>query len=409
MIKQQIKQRVTKQLSRAGIGIGAEDAWDIQVHDPRFYQRLVTQGSLGAGESYIDGWWDCPRIDLLTERVLRSGLVDQWGGCVRSTLAGALRRLINAQRGKRSEKVASIHYNNDPVFFEMLLGSTMNYSCAYWRSAETLDEAQVHKMRLIGLKLDLGPDDRVLEIGCGWGGLANYLSKTFGCSVVGITNSSSQARYATERFDSESCTFIHSDYRAFNPRHGGGFTKVVSVGMFEHVGARNYPAFFELCRKAIEPTGLILVQSFGRTIKRDFDPWTDRYIFPNSYLPTIDDIGKATGESLVMEDWHNFGADYDRTLMAWLDRFEAWAASEACDLPIKQVRMWRYYLATYAACFRVRNRIQLWQLVLSPRGIPGGYRSVREAVQRPPKTLDHVLQPASGIPYRMDWQLTEDV
>lgn len=383
MIKQQIQQRVIDQLSLAGIGIGDEHPWDIQVHDPRLYQRLVSQGSLGAGESYIDGWWDCSRIDLLTERILRSGLLDRWGGRIRFVLKGTTRRLINAQRGKRSEKVASIHYNNDPAFFEVLLGSTMNYSCAYWRSADTLDEAQRHKMRLIGLKLGLGPNDRVLDVGCGWGGLASYLSKAFGCSVVGITNSSTQAEYATKRFGSDSCTFLQSDYRAFDPQQGGGFTKVVSVGMFEHVGARNYPAFFELCRQAIEPSGLILLQSFGRTIRRDFDPWTDRYIFPNSYLPTIEDIGHAMGETLVMEDWHNFGADYDRTLMAWLDRFEAWAGSVTCNLPLKKLRMWRYYLATYAACFRVRNRIQLWQLVLSPSGIPGGYHSVREVVRRP--------------------------
>lgn len=384
MIRSKIQQVVTEQLSRSGIRVGTDHPWDIQVHDPRFYQRLAMQGSLGAGESYVEGWWDCQRIDLLAERVLQSGLANQWGRNLRAGMGSILRRLINPQRGKRSEKVALLHYNIDPAFFEMLLGPTMNYSCAYWRSSRSLDDAQRQKMHLIGKKLDLGPQDRALDIGCGWGGLAHYLSSVFGCSVVGITNSTSQARYANERFGSHLCTFIHCDYKAFDPRAHGGFTKVVSVGMFEHVGIRNYQAFFGLCRRAIPSDGLILLHTFGRTIERDFDPWTDRYIFPNSYLPTIQDIGRATGGSLVMEDWHNFGADYDRTLMAWLSRFEAWASSGACDMSIQQVRMWRYYLATYAACFRVRNRIQLWQLVLSRRGVAGGYRSIREIAETRP-------------------------
>jgi len=381
MFNDRIQKRVTQELERAGVGIGTGRSWDIAVHDPRFFRRLAARGSLGAGESYVEGWWDCPRIDLLAERVLRSGVADRWGGWLRCALTGALRRVMNAQRGRRSERVAWIHYNNDPSFFEMLLGGSMNYSCAYWRNADTLDQAQRQKMQLIGQKLELKPGDRVLDIGCGWGGLADYLSREFGCRVVGITNSSSQARYAAERFGGDWCRFVQTDYRDFDPRQFGGFTKVVSVGMFEHVGVMNYPAFFSLCRKAAGPEGLILLHTFGRTTRCDFDLWTDRYIFPNSYLPTIQDIGRATGESMVMEDWHNFGADYDRTLMAWLDRLDVWAATEACSLSNEQLRMWRYYLATYAACFRVRNHIQLWQIVLSPSGVPGGYRSIREAFE----------------------------
>lgn len=349
----------------------------MQVHDPRFYRRLALEGSLGAGESYMEGWWDCPRIDLLAERVLRSGVVGGWGGRLRPMLGGLLRRVANPQRGTWGEKVATLHYNNDPSFFEMLLGPSLQYSCAYWRDVDDLDQAQQQKMQLIGQKLELGPDDRVLDIGCGWGGLANTLSSTFGCRVVGITNSSSQAAYATQRFGGERCRFVCADYRQFDPQAHGGFTKVVSVGMFEHVGMHNYRKFFALCRRALDPGGVMLLHSFGRTIGKNFDAFTDRYIFPNSYLPTIEDIGRTKGESLVMEDWHNFGADYDRTLMAWLERFEEWQASGACDMPERVARMWRYYLATYAACFRVRSRIQLWQIVLSPGGVPGGYRSLR--------------------------------
>lgn len=373
-----IENAIRRQFEAADIRIGGNRPWDITVHDRRFFRRLVYSGSIGAGESYMDGWWDSPRIDQLAERLLRAGFLDEGAHPV-ARLVDAVRASWHHLFGKRfGPGVADMHYNQYPSLFEAMLGPTMNYSCAYWRAASDLDGAQTDKMELICRKLELRRGDRLIDIGCGWGGLALYAAKHFGCDVVAVTNTSEQAQVAREACQGHSVTVHCCDYRDPKMLKMGTFDKVVSVGMFEHVGRRHYAPFATICENLLADSGVMLLQTFGRSVNTSYDAWTDRYIFPKSYLPTLCDIGRVFRTRLVVEDLHNFGADYDRTLLAWHERFERWAQGHSDVCPERFVRMWRYYLLTYAACFRVRNRIQLWQIVLSKNGVPGGYRSIRE-------------------------------
>lgn len=367
--------RIRGRLARADVQVGGGRPWDVEVRDRRFYARVARDGVLGLGEAYTAGWWDCPHLDQLAERVVRAGVGGGLGGWA-SRLWGRWQRARARRGGGRA--VAAHHYSRDPEFFRAWIGPTLNYSCAYWRTATDLDAAQRDKMDLIAAKLGLRPGHRVLDIGCGWGGLARHLAAAHGCRVVGVTNTPSQAAYARQVCAGLDVRVLACDYRDPAVREAGPFDRVVSVGMFEHVGRRNYAGFVGRARDLLPPGGLMLLHTMGRTTPNDFDAWTDRYIFPDSYVPSMGDLAAAAEGRFVVEDWHNFGADYDRTLMAWHARFEAWATAQspACDESF--YRTWRYYLLTYAGFFRARERGQLWQLVLARGGVPGGYRSVRD-------------------------------
>ncbi|MBP3957865.1 cyclopropane fatty acyl phospholipid synthase [Gemmata sp. G18] len=366
------ERRVRRLLERADVCVGGNRPWDIEVHDGRFFGSVARSGALGAGEAYSAEWWDCPRLDQLVERVVATGAVDRFAGYLGRARA-AWRRAFGNGRGT----VADIHYARDPAFFRAWLGPTLNYSCGYWRSATNLDDAQRHKMSLIAAKLQLGPGDRVLDIGCGWGGLARYLGEV-GCRVVGVTNTPAQAAFAQRHCAGLDVRILGCDFRDPQVRAAGPFDRVVSVGMFEHVGRRHHGEFLNLCRHVLPPGGLALLHTMGRTTPGDFDSWTDRYIFPNSYVPSMADIVEAAAGRFVVEDWHNFGADYDRTLMAWHAGFEQWAKVQSPPCDPHFYRTWRYYLLTYAGYFRTRQRAQLWQIVLAKDGVAGGYRSVRD-------------------------------
>jgi len=371
------KSWLLRTLADAGVSVGGARPWDLRVVDERFYRRVFECGSLGAGEAYMHGWWECEALDQLTERLLAAPSGARLTGGLPGLLLRCADSLVNRQAGRRSRQVGALHYDLRDEMFAHMLGESMNYSCAYWRTATSLDEAQRHKMELIARKLCVSGGERVLDIGCGWGGLARYLAERRGCTIVGVTISRNQAEFGRGFCAGLPVTILELDYRDPELRRLGPFDRVVSVGMFEHVGRHNHAKFFEIARQALAARGLLLLQTFGRTVPTNVDAWTDRYIFPNSYIPTMSDLATAVGFSMIMEDWHNFGADYDRTIMAWWARFEDWARCASPAPAPSFVRMWRYYLATYAACFRVRNRLQLWQIVFSPAGVRGGYPSCR--------------------------------
>jgi cyclopropane-fatty-acyl-phospholipid synthase len=248
----------------------------------------------------------------------------------------------------------------------------MIYSCGYWAEAETLDEAQEAKLDLICRKIGLERGMRVLDIGSGWGGFLKFAAERYGISGLGVTVSREQAAFANEHARDLPIETRLMDYMALD----GQFDRVVSVGMFEHVGYRNYRSYFDKVRSLLRPDGLFLLHTIGGNVSTTHgDPWAEKYIFPNGMLPSIAQIGEALEGLFVMEDWHNFGADYDRTLMAWRNNFDAaWPALSA-RYDDRFRRMWRYYLSVFAALFRARQ-INLWQIVLSPEGVAGGYRRV---------------------------------
>ncbi len=366
------RRKVGRLLRGTDVRINGNRPWDIRVHDNRFFRRVLGGASLALGETYMNGLWDCDALDEMTTRLLRGGLDRK----VRSFAAGfdmLVAKIVNLQNPRRAFTVGKKHYDNGNDLYERMLDRRMIYSCGYWRDATTLDEAQEAKLDLICRKLGLERGMRVLDIGCGWGGTAEYIAQRYGCEVVGVTVSERQVEYAQERPSGLPVEIRYQDYREVSER----FDRIVSVGMFEHVGKRNYRTFMRKTRELLNPGGMMLLQTIGgnRSVGQG-DPWISRYIFPNSMLPSIRQIAEASEETYVMEDWHNFGADYDRTIMRWVANFDdAWdSLSEFYGERFR--RMWRYYLLTSAAGFRSRKN-QLWQIVFSPRGIDGGYVSIR--------------------------------
>jgi cyclopropane-fatty-acyl-phospholipid synthase len=359
-------------LEQADIELGGSRPWDMRVHDDRLWGRLLAYGSLGLGESYMDGWWDADAIDQLVFRLFD---IDVWAHLRPdlSLVASALRgRLLNLQRLKVTE-VGEKHYDIGNDLYEAMLDRRLIYSCAYWQNgAETLDAAQEAKLDLICRKVGLEPGMRVLDIGSGWGGFLRFAAERYGIEGVGITISKEQAAYAEAHRGSLPVETRLMDYMDVE----GKFDRVISIGMFEHVGYKNYRTFFTKVHGLCADDGQFLLHTIGNNFSaKHGDPWAEKYIFPNGMLPSIKQIGAATERLFVMEDWHNFGADYDRTLMSWWTRFDAAWPELSARYGERFYRMWKFYLQVSAAMFRARN-IQLWQVMLSPRGIRGGYHRV---------------------------------
>jgi len=373
--KEKVPRAFLELLASADIHINGERPWDIQVHDVAFYDHVLVRGSLGFGEAYMDGLWDAQALDQVSQRLL-AAKIDKRGTHWRKLrlLAERLRRgLFNLQSSRRAFQVGERHYDVGNDLFEAMLDSGMNYSCGYWEQAADLEQAQRHKLDLICRKLRLKPGERLLDIGCGWGGLLRHAARHYGVEAVGVTVSREQQALARERCAGLPVEVELKDYRELE----GRFDKVVSVGMFEHVGEKNYHAYFRTVSRLLEDRGLFLMQTIAH-YKRipEPDPWIDKYIFPNGRVPSARELSEAVEGCFLIEDWHNFGRDYDRTLMAWWENFEeAWPRLEPRYGP-RFYRMWKYYLLSSAGFFRSR-RGQLWQLVLSKRSYPGTYRSVR--------------------------------
>ncbi len=362
-------------LSKAGVTINGTEPHDLLIHDERLFDLVMSQGSLGLGEAYVQQWWDCRRLDELMARLMTLDMDEhtkawnkmQW-------LMLALReKILNLQSPARAFQVGEHHYNTGNDLFEAMLDPLMIYSCGYWAKADTLEQAQIHKLDMICQKLELQPGEKLLDIGCGWGGLAWYAATHYQVQVLGVTVSKEQQQFAQAKCKGLPIAIELIDYRDLK----GQYDKIVSVGMFEHVGPKNYPVFFDTVQRLLKPSGLFLLHSIGGFEKTEAtDPWIDKYIFPNGKIPSPSEMVQHMEGRLVLEDWHNFGTDYDKTLMAWHDRFERAWPSLAEKYGEEFHRMWRYYLLTCAGYFRSRKG-QLWQLVLSHRARPEAYRSIR--------------------------------
>ena len=370
------------------------DDSSVTIHDDRTYDRILKERNLGLGESYMDGWWDCSDLDGLFYQIQRA----QAGPRIKWSLWTKIRFLgiylyslvFNIQSYSKSLKVGVQHYDLGEELYSRMLDRNMCYSCGYWDQADGLDEAQINKMDLICRKLSLSEGMTVLDIGCGWGGFAKYASIQYGCKVLGITISHSQLQYCKENNSNDNTEFLFMDYRELlGSEHECKYDRVVSVGMMEHVGGQNYQTYMSVINAVLKEDGMALIHTIGgRDIKLLADPWYNTYIFPNSVLPTLSQIARATeqvaGNPLVIEDVHNFGHHYDKTLMCWYHNFtesfdrinEDRLSNGKTALDDRFVRMWTYYLLSSAGMFRARD-IQLYQVVLSKGGVVGGYRSIR--------------------------------
>lgn len=362
------KDTIVELLRLADITVNGDRPWDIKVHDDRLYQRVLAKGTLGLGEAYMDGWWDSDQLDQFITRAIQVNLRDKITPL--AFLWPALRaRLVNLQSIGRAFEVGEAHYDTGNDLFERMLDKRLTYSCGYWKDADNIDAAQEAKLDLICRKVGLKPGQKVLDIGCGWGSFAGYAAERYGVEVFGVTVSKEQGRWVEQRYRHLPVKALVQDYRSLQ----GKYDHVVSVGMFEHVGRKNYREFMRVVKRCLKPGGLFLLHTIGRLNTRNAsEPWSNKYIFPNAQLPSMADISRAVERVFVMEDMHNFGAYYDRTLMAWHANFEHHWPELAAKYGERFYRMWRYYLLTNAGMFRAR-RMQLWQIVFSYEGIVGGY------------------------------------
>jgi cyclopropane-fatty-acyl-phospholipid synthase len=370
------KEKAAELLGRADITINGTHPYDIQIHDERVYDRVLSTGSLGLGESYMDGWWDVTDLPSFFHKVLSAQLdrkVHPW------TMLWPVAKayLVNLQNKDRAKKVGEQHYDVGNNLYERMLDKRMVYTCGYWSSpitpAKNLDDAQEQKLDLVCRKIGLKAGQTVLDIGCGWGSFAKFAAEKYGAKVVGITISKEQAALARELCKGLDVEIRFEDYRDTV----GQFDHVVSLGMFEHVGPKNYRIYMKKVRSLLKDGGLFLLHTIGHVRSHPAgDLWIDKYIFPGGVLPSAAYIGAAFDDVFVMEDWHNFGLDYSLTLREWLRNFEAHWNEIKDQYDEHFYRMWRYYLCICIGVFSSRTA-QLWQIVLSKDGIPEGYKTVR--------------------------------
>lgn len=373
MSKDKFKQTAEELLSMAGIEIDGKKPWDIKINNDMFFKRVLSQGSIGLGESYMDGWWGCPQLDEFFNRIFKSQMESKVKHNWKLLFNIISPRLFNLQSKKRALKVGEQHYDAGNDLYMNKLCKRMVYTCAYWKDADNLDDAQENKLDLICRKIGLKPGMTVLDIGCGWGSFAKFAAEKYKVSVTGVTISKEQVTLGNEKCKGLPVEIRLQDYRDVTEK----FDHIVSLGMFEHVGQKNYRTYMKMVNRCLKDDGLFLLHTIGgNESATTTDPWLKKYIFPNSMLPSIKQIGVSIEKLFVMEDWHNFSADYDTTLMAWYSNFENNWEKISSHYDDRFFRMWRYYLLSCAGAFRSRSN-QLWQIVLSKYGVPGGLVSIR--------------------------------
>lgn len=367
------KQTVRDILELAEIELNGDQPCDLRVNDERFYTTVLGGGVVALGESYMDGWWDCERLDELIYMALRSDLEHRIKP-IKVLLPVVFAKFVNRQKHSKAFRIGEQHYDLGNELYIRMLDQRMVYTCAYWRQAEDLGQAQEAKLDLVCRKMGLEPGMKVLDIGCGWGGFAKFAAEKYQTDVVGVTVSREQIELGRRMCEGLPVELRFQDYRDVQ----GRFDRIVSLGMFEHVGVKNYKTFMQIVDRCLNSEGMFLLHTIGANIvKEAIDAWTDKHIFPGGMLPTQQRITRATEGLFVMEDWHNFGVDYDPTLMAWMANVDVhW--SELAELGYEQrfYRLWKYFLLSSAGAFRAR-RNQLWQIVYSKKGVKGGYRPIR--------------------------------
>ncbi|MGD8427068.1 MAG: cyclopropane fatty acyl phospholipid synthase [Balneolaceae bacterium] len=360
------KKMIQDALTTADIRIDGDRPWDMQVHNEELYGRILQEGSLGLGEGYMDRWWDAEALDDFFFHILRANLNDDFSMKWPMIWTFIKSWVKNPQSEKRAYEIGDHHYDTGNDLFEAMLDKRMVYTCGYWLDgADTLDKAQEKKLDMVCRKLGLRSGQRVLDIGCGWGSFAQYAARKHHVEVVGITVSEEQQQLARERCEGLPVEIRLQDYRLLNER----FDAIVSLGMFEHVGVKNYRTYMNVVSRCLKDDGLFVLHTIGGNKSvRNTDPWIEKYIFPNSMIPSIRQIGRAIEGLFVMEGWENYGPHYDRTLMAWYKNFkEHWDELKE-HYSSRFYRMWKYYLMCSAGSFRSRKNSQ-WQIVLSKKGL----------------------------------------
>jgi cyclopropane-fatty-acyl-phospholipid synthase len=357
----------------ADIEINGSQSGDIQINDKRFYPRVLSDAILGFGESYMDGWWDCDQLHVLVQKLVRGG-IEQKIKPIKLLLPVLAAKLFNRQSRARAYEVAEHHYDLGNDMFQLMLDKRMVYTCAYWKDAKDLATAQEAKLDLVCKKIGLQNGMRVLDIGCGWGSFAKFAAENYGARVVGVSVSKEQTQLGREMCKGLDVDLRLQDYRDVDEE----FDRVVSIGMFEAVGPKNFRTYMDVVHRCLTEDGIFLLHTIGtNTIAAARDPWTDKYIFPNGVLPIPSQLAKAVEGLFQIEDWHNLNVNYAKTLLAWAENFDRnWKRIEQLGYDQRFYRMWRFFLLSAAGSFNAR-RTDLWQVVYSKNGIEGGYEAIR--------------------------------
>jgi cyclopropane-fatty-acyl-phospholipid synthase len=355
-----LKEHFGDLLEKADVQINGNRSWDIHIHNEGLYERVLREGSLGFGEAYMDGWWNAEQLDEFFTHILGANLQQE------VTLSWPMLQTFvkswvkNPQNARQSFEVGEQHYDTGNDLFEAMLDKRMVYTCGCWEGVDNLDDAQKKKLEIICEKLRLQSGQKLLDIGCGWGSLAKYAAENYDVTITGLTVSREQQQLARERCEGLPVEILLQDYREMNVQ----FDRIVSLGMFEHVGVKNYRTYMRVANRCLKDGGIFVLNTIGGNISvRNTDPWIEKYIFPNSMVPSIRQIGLAIEGLFVMEQWDNYGLDYDRTLMAWYQNVNDHWSKLKKNYTERFYRMWKYYLMTSAGSFRSRKN-QDWQITL---------------------------------------------
>jgi len=354
-------------------GAGEDPPVHVTITDPTLIRRFVVAPDMALGEGYMDGGLTVGGDDIagllaLLSRNLQGGRGDGWRFPL-TRLQRRLRHLVERNRPQRARANVAHHYDLSAALYALFLDADRQYSCAYFRAPEdTLEQAQAQKKAHIARKLCLSPDMRILDIGCGWGGLALTLARDHGARVLGVTLSQEQHAIATGRVAeaglADRVEIRLSDYREV----AGRFDRIVSVGMFEHVGVPHYPEYFAKVRDLLTPDGVALIHTIGRMGQPGItSPWITRYIFPGGYVPSLSEVMPAVQRSrLCTTDIEVWRLHYAETLRHWRQRFETNVDAIRALYDDRFCRMWRYYLAASEMGFREADQC-VFQIQLARR------------------------------------------
>jgi cyclopropane-fatty-acyl-phospholipid synthase len=352
----------------ADIEFGGSRPGDIRVNDPRFYERVLRDASIGLGESYMDEWWETDALDVTIDKIMRANLKQKITGSWRLRALTVKAVLLNLQAKTRSGASVEAHYDIGNDLYTRMLDERMVYTCGYWKNAKNLTESQEAKLDLVCRKAGLEPGMKVLDLGCGWGGLASWAAEKYGCTVLGVTLSKDQVSLGNQLWGPQGkglpVELRLCDYRDVE----GKFDRVLSVGMMEHVGPKNHRDMMQVINDRLVDDGVAVVHTIANNRSlRHGTPFIEKYIFPNAVAPSLAQIGRAMEGLFVIEDLHNIGPDYDPTLMAWWENFDRTYSEIAHRYDRRFYLMWKFYLLAAAGASRSRDG-QLYQIVLTKTG-----------------------------------------
>lgn len=352
--------------------VGSEPPIHLIIHNANTYDRILTFGALGFCEAYMEGWWDEENGQLfeLLGLLNRNHVIDK----ARENITIPLILQVVKQRLKtlpiliqNSRKNVQHHYDLGNEFYRIFLDPTMTYSCGYrLQETDSLEQMQLQKYDLICRKLELQPGESLIDIGCGWGGMLIYAAEHYGVSGTGITLSVEQARLAQERIEqrglSDRIQILLKDYREVQ----GQYDKLVSIGMFEHVGKGNFMTFMQKSAELLTPQGIGLLHTITTESNERNGAWVDKYIFPGGYAPQFHELTQALwATKLVVAHCENLKPHYAETLKRWAQNFMGNRTQIAALDPAydeRFLRMWHMYLQSFEASFRYGN-LQVYQLL----------------------------------------------